>query len=697
MNVDDYRADLEAEVRSDALSFGQGTAATFAEKITTLMREAEYLNGDYQEAYFEGVHPRDGRVKLRVDGCLQDAADNSIVLFIVYYTDGRENMTKTTAEKNFKLLASFADAVLTTELDIEESTATFELAEALKTNRDGKIKFILLTNARRSDVLRDIKKFFVDGREVDCQIWDIERIFEVYKSLQVREPVKINFNEYGGRLPCLKAANVGDECESYLCVMPGKMLADIYDQYGSRLLEGNVRSFLSTKRAVNKEIRKTILNQPEKFFAFNNGIAVTATKIELQPSANGLLLASAVDFQIINGGQTTALLSNARFKDKANLEKIFVQMKLTRIGEMAADKQAELIGNIAISSNSQNKVSDADFFSTHPFHVEMEKISRRIFAPPQRGVQYQTQWFYERARGQYVQAQMKMTLAQKKDFQRKNPKAQVMTKTDFAKYRMSWQEHPDIVSKGAQTNFVKFAEEISATWKKDPTQFNDYYFKETAALAIMFHAVEKIVSAQVWYNSYRANIVTYSLAIFHYALKKKFPDSELNLLTIWQNQQMPPDFSEIFKAITFDVNNAITDKSRSVTNVTQWCKQSLCWERMKTSLRVELPENFSRHMIDKKSLKAEKNDAAVTQTISIGVDAQKKILSFSGATWRKIFDDANARKLIASPAEKSALSAAMKIPQSIPQPFQCEILLRVLDRLEENGLTYQHDANYFEP
>ncbi len=691
MTIDEFRADLEAEIRNDALSFGHGTAATFAEKITTMMREAEYLNGDYQEAYFSGVHPNDKRLKLRVDGYLQDEADNSIVLFIVHYTDGNENMTALLAEKHFKLLEMFADAVLTTKLDIEESTSTADLAKILRESPDAKIKFILLTNARRGSVLRDMKKFYVRKGEVECQVWDIERIFAAYSSMQVREPVRIDFKIYGG-IPCLRA-NIAadDDCESFLCVMPGKVLADIYDAHGSRILEGNVRSFLSTKCAVNKKIRDTILNKPEKFFAFNNGIAATATQIELKASTGGLLLTSAVDFQIINGGQTTALLSSARFKDKNNLEKIFVQMKLTRIGEMPADKQEELIEEISRSSNSQNKVSDADFFSTHPFHVEMEKISRRIFAPVQSGVQYQTRWFYERARGQYVQEQMKLTTAQKKSFQRKNPKAQVMTKTDFAKYRMSWHEHPDLVSKGAQTNFAKFADEIGVAWKQDKTQFNEHYFKETVALAIMFHAVEKIISAQSWYkNSYRANIVTYSLAIFHHALKEKFPDAELNLLAIWNAQQMPDAFTKIFEAITPAVNDFITGE-RPITNVTQWCKQAQCWTNMKASLRVELPEGFSRWLIDKNSLAAIKKDAAETQGVSLEADVQSAVLSYSGETWRQIFADASARKLIANVQESSALKTAMKIPLRIPQPFQCEKLLRLLKRLEENGLTYKKD------
>ena len=681
MNIDEFRAELESEIQNAAINFGQSSAAAFAEKITDMMREAEYLNGDFQESFFKGTHPK-RQSNLRVDGWLQDDADNSVTLFVVHYGDGNENMTKTLAEKNFKMLEAFVDAVLTTDLELEESTSTAELADILRTSTDEKFKFILLTNVRRGLRLNDVKNFFVRGKEVDCQIWDIERIFDVYRSLQVREPVTINFAD---GLPCLKATNA-DNCESFLCVIPGKILADIYDLHGSRLLEGNVRYFLSTKRAVNKKIRATILNKPEMFFAFNNGIAATAKQIELQ-DCGGLFVTSATDFQIINGGQTTASLLSARLKDKVDLEKIFVQMKLMLIGDMQTDAQEKLIGEISRSSNSQNKVSEADFFSTHPFHVEMEKISRRIFAPPQRNLQYQTRWFYERARGQYVQEQIKLTARQKNSFQRENPKAQVLTKTDFAKYRMSWQEHPDIVSKGAQANFIKFAEEIGNAWEKNPLQFNEHYFKETIALAIIFRAVEKIVSCQPWYkNSYRANIVTYSLAIFRHALKEKFPAAELNLQAVWKAQEFPAAFEKIFEAITLAVNNFITG-DRPITNVTQWCKQAACWSNMKAAVRIELPENFSAWIIGSDTVKAEKNSARKIQRTSFEVDAQSKVLSLSGATWRKIFVDASQKKLM-SPDEKSALTTAMKIPAKIPSPPQCEKLLRLLDRLEENGLTY---------
>ena len=147
---------------------------------------------------------------------------------------------------------------------------------------------------------------------------------------------------------------------------------------------------------------------------------------------------------------------------------------------------------------------------------------------------------------------------------------------------MSWLEYPDIVSKGTQTNFAQFAAEISATWAKNNAQFHERYFKETVALAIIFHAVENPVSRQDWYNltkSYRANIVTYSIAMFHHALKKKFPRLELNLQAVWELQELPKDFEEIFENITFAVNEFITGE-RPIKNVTQWCKQELCWTHM---------------------------------------------------------------------------------------------------------------------
>ena len=52
-----------------------------------------------------------------------------------------------------------------------------------------------------------------------------------------------------------------------------------------------------------------------------------------------------------------------------------------KLSVVASGHAMTLIPNIAKYANSQNKVSDADFFSNHPYHIRMEEISRRSGPP----------------------------------------------------------------------------------------------------------------------------------------------------------------------------------------------------------------------------------------------------------------------------------------------------------------------------
>ena len=691
MDINEFRRELENDVQLRCQETGAALSTAFAEKITALLREAEYFNGDFQEAFFKGLHMR-RRSNLQIDGYMIDDADDSINLFAVYYTVEGANLTKTQAETSFKMLYAFIDALLNTNLfeDIEPSLPIYELADhIIKTfAAPPKYRFILLTNGRRSLTLNEIKNFSIDGLEADCQIWDIERIFTIYSSMQVREEITLDFTEYGEGIPCLRADNaVSDTYESFLCVMPAEMLVDIYDRYGSRLLENNVRAFLSTKVKVNKNIRSTILNEPTMFFAFNNGIAVTVKELEFEDTPRGRFITSAVDFQIINGGQTTASLSSANFKDKARLDKIFIPMKLTKIGDMSSEQQEELIRKISRTSNSQNKVSEADFFSTHQFHVEMEKISRRISI--EAGGIKQVKWFYERARGQYLQEQMRMTEGAKRKFQSLNPKDQVITKTDLAKFRLSWEGYPHEVSKGAQRCFKTFAELINKAWDKKPDQFNEHYFRETVSLAIMYKTVDRLVMKQEWYKAHRPQIVTYSIAILHHAFKQKFPRTEFNLTEIWTKQRLPAALLRLFEEITRQVNDFIVNGDRSGLNVSQWCKQSACWEKMTKELSIELPDALSDLIVDAQTLKAQRKAAVEDQKISLELDIQAKIVAIDGKQWKKIFLEAQKRNLIANMREKAALTLAMNIPKKLPSPWQCLTLIQLLDRLKADGYAVQ--------
>ena len=493
MDTLEFKKDFLTSIKTAAAVTGEGSCAAFVENMSQYLMDSEVLS-DFTPSFYTGLGGRNGRAKYRVDGYVYDEFDQTMNLVIADYNGGdlERTLTNTNAKAIFGQLRLFLQTALRTNLyrEIEMSTPCADLVDFLRANEKNirKYRMLIYTDADMSSAIKTVDIEDFEGIPIEGQIWDIERLFRVCCSDLGRQIIEIDFKEYckEGR-PCLEASSAAtDQYCSYLGVIPGRVLADIYDKYGSKLLEGNVRSFLSTKVAVNKKIRATILNMPQMFFAFNNGISATAMDVVIENTDHGRFITFARDFQIINGGQTTASLSNARYKDKATLDTIYVQMKLTAIDETTPEESDELIRNISRSSNSQNKVSDADFFASHPFHRQMEQISRHLFAPATGGAQYETRWFYERARGQYLQEQMRLTPAKKKQFELQHPKNQVIKKTDLAKVQNTWRELPHTVSKGAQTNFSSFAEYIDSEWINNETQFNERYFQSTAALLLMF-------------------------------------------------------------------------------------------------------------------------------------------------------------------------------------------------------------------
>ena len=608
MNIQEFRKDFLEDIKTIVATTGEGTSATFVAAFAEYLEKAEYLL-DFVPSYFNAT----GKCKLRVDGYAFDEFDKTMNLIIADY-DGRNNervFGMALARQLQEKLINFVKAAQTMQLDIEISRAASDLIDTLQQRRNEirKYKLLIFTTATVSTRITILEEGNIMGIPYECQIWDIERLFKVCGSDMGRNIIEVDFKENNiNGIPCMEASGTAiDEFKSYLCVIPGTLLANIYDKYGSSLLEGNVRSFLSTKVAVNKKIRTTIINNPERFFAYNNGISATAMNIKIESTTHGKFLVNATDFQIINGGQTTASLSYSRFKDKADLSKIYVQMKLTVIEKTREDEATGLVQDISRSSNSQNKVSDADFFSAHPFHVRMENCSKRLYAKATGSSQFDTLWFYERTRGQYLQNQMRLTPAQKKKFLLQHPKNQVITKPDLAKVRNTWEGLPHIVSRGAQTNFTEFAEKISTEWlqnsksnskSENNEKFGDRYFQETVALCLIFRYTESMIPTQSWYQqSYRANIVTYTIALLRKLIIEQFPNKDLDLMGIWVRQSIPQVVENTLIELSEKVYNKLTDSNRDVVNVTQWCKREKCWETIK-NLSYNLPDKMAMHLVN---------------------------------------------------------------------------------------------------
>ena len=693
MDAQEFRKDFLEEIKADALATGEGSCASFVTSFANYLQEADYLL-DFTASFFEGVGKQNRRI--RVDGYAYDEFDKTMSLIIANYDDIDDErvVAKTQAEQLQNRLIYFVENALNTQLhkEMEMSRPCSDLVDLLRGKRGEirKYQLLVFTTAHISATIKVLESPEIDGVPSECQIWDIERLFQLCGSDSGRNVIEIDFKEYSTNgIPCLEASGATTEdYKSYLCIIPGTLLADIYDRYGSSLLEGNVRSFLSTKVAVNKKIRTTILQLPERFFAYNNGISATATDVQFERNEQGLFLVSARDFQIINGGQTTASLSSARYnyKDKANIAAIFVQMKLTVIERTLEDEDTTtLIQDISRSSNSQNKVSDADFFSTHPFHVQMERCSQRLGARGTGGLQFETKWFYERARGQFLQKQMRMTPAQKKKFLLQNPKNQLITKTDLAKVQNTWDGLPHMVSKGAQTNFTEFAQKISDAWEKDDgLMFGDKYYQETVALCLIFRHTESMIPHQPWYQQgYRANIVTYTIAFLHKLIQTQFPKRDLDLLGIWTRQVIPVAVQKALIELSEIVYEKLTDPSRGVENVTQWCKREGCWDSVQT-VQYALAEDIQDCLITQNEMRTAVRDDKADRRIEKDADAMTKIVEIQAEQWRSVMNFATSKRMV-TPDEMLALRIACQLPNKIPNSIQSKKLLALLDRVYEEG------------
>lgn len=689
MNSSEFKHDLLQDVKVSASVSGEGSCASFVSIIADYLCDSQNLP-DFVPAFYKG---KNGRQTIRIDGYNYDEFDGTIYLVIADYDDLEQErtLTNSVAIRCFDKLKGFLDACISSSLykTIEMSTPVYDIAKDLKDRLSSvqRIRFFLFTDAVKSTQIKEIEQDSYNGIQIEKQIWDIDRVYKLCCMEDANQTITINFLDYSKNgIPCLDTGSFDtNKYKSYLGVISGNTLADIYDKYGSRLLESNVRSFLSTKVAVNKKIRSTLISSPEMFFAYNNGISVTAKEVQIQKTSDGIFISSAKDFQIINGGQTTASISSARYKDKADLSKVFVQMKLTDIHESTIEDSEDLIKNISRSSNSQNKVSDADFFASHAFHRTMEQISRHIFAPPALGSQYETKWFYERARGQYVQEQMKLTPAKKAAFKKEIPKDHVIKKTDLAKVQNSWLGNPHIVSKGAQTNFTSFADYIEKEWESDKNKFNERYFQSTVALIIIFQYLEKAISVQSWYQGgYRANVIYYTVALFHLLVKKQYHNSDLNLMLIWKKQDVPNLIKDKLLEIAKKVLENITSPSRHIANVTQWCKKVECWTSVK-EISCDI-SGLDDYLISMEDEKIENQNARKEQKEVNEINDQSFVVEYGSSNWKRVYDFAINNGII-SPSDVSNLRIAMQIPNKLPSPLQCKKLILLLNRVIDEGFS----------
>ncbi|PAE23877.1 AIPR family protein [Bacillus sp. 7894-2] len=506
------------------------------------------------------------------------------------------NMTAVTEIANrVKRFVTNAKSLLQT---IDHSLEAYDLAKVIDEEMENinEINIFVVTNLYYSSN-KPVEMTIPGIETVNVQVWDIDRVQQLITSEQAVETDYIDFErDYGETFEMMFVPDPSSgvkEFDCYVGYISAELLAKAYDEWGQKLVERNVRSFLQARGGTNKGIRDTLKDpfQRRMFVAYNNGISTVARTGDfelVEDGVNQYKIKGLSGWQIVNGGQTTASIHKA-YKDGISLKDVYVQAKLTilQVNEFVSKDQHlledEMISRISQYANTQNKINKSDLLANTRFMSDLEKFSRNIWIPAKDGRRPESKWYFERARGQYmVDINRRKRGKEQTDFKKQYPKEKVLTKVDLAKYFMSWEGYPHVSSKGGEEAFKKFMDLNKTFWSgstQDKITLSVY--QKLIARAIINQRVKEIVD-EMKLRGYKANVIYYTVAMLHHLYSE-----QIDLVGVWEEQALSDKWDDIVRTIA-DKTLFYLKESAGERNVTQWAKQEACWIQFKETCSQEL-------------------------------------------------------------------------------------------------------------
>lgn len=558
----------------------------------------------------------------------------SLDLFYLVKADtllGKVNNGK--LDQGFNYLSSFyreaMDGSLFKNTDVEETDEIAEVARLVQSTKGNisQMRLYVITDGQTDPAYTIASVEHDDGFIIEFNVWDMQRVYQQHRILTGKEKVEIDFpTSYNTELLCLKMNEGNPFVDAYLAIIPGITLAKIYKQYQQVLLEKNVRTFLQFKGKVNQQIRKTLREQPDMFFSYNNGISTTASDIELREVDGALYITRLFDWQIVNGGQTTASIAASLNDKEVDLSKVFVSMKISVIRDIEHDE--EIVKAISNSANSQNAIKKSDFSANEPYLIDMERYSRSEWVPNGTNKPF-CKWYFERTRGQYLDQLAQLSGYNERAFKVEYPKNQKITKTDVAKVEMAWKQRPGDVCKGAEKNYKLFVDDIM---RENPT-ITPAYFKKIVGKCILFNTIDSIVKSKKL-GGYKSNMNAYIMASL-----SMLSGGNLDLVYIWEHQLVQQDvvdkIEELIPLVWGHLTASVSGVSQS-SNINEWSKKAECWNRLK--LKLGEMEKFDDTLIqievnDDGSYLNETQQARIREAEAISADYWYKL-----SQWAKTND-----------------------------------------------------------
>lgn len=584
MELEEFLQQTQAEVRGE---IGErlnstGTAYPYPESVfaEVVMQHMSEIGMTFEPNICHYA-AKVGNANVRLSGFAISEDSDQLDLFVSLYSgsDAVESIgdteTKTAADQCLRFLSACVEGKLSKSMD--ESNDAYLLAlniEGAYSTLD-QIRIYVLTD--RKAKAKYFKPREINGKTIKLEVMDIERLHRHWSEGKPRDELVVNFEEVSGTaLPCVYVPSEMSDYDYALTVIPGEALRFIYEKYGARLLEANVRSFLSAAGKVNRGIRDTLKNDPERFMAYNNGIVVVADEAHFgttKEGGPGLLWLKGM--QIVNGGQTTASIYFSKKKSpEIDLRGVRVPAKVIVLRSTDAAAEEALISDISRYANSQNSVRQSDLSANKPFHIEIEKLSQSTYCPDGVG-----RWFYERAAGSYNTMLVRegTTPARLKHIKTNvTPPARKITKTDLAKYLNAWDRRPDLVSLGSQKNFERFMDSIRDQDDQPARPLPDVReYKSMIAMAIIFKRTSALVRPM--FPAFQGNIAAYLVSVFADKLGER-----IDLDRVWNQQDISKQLRQQLATWAVEVNEAL-HKSSGGRMISEWAKKPECWDRVRTA------------------------------------------------------------------------------------------------------------------
>ena len=712
MTIEEYREEFLAQLRNNAQVEGNLNQHQFIkESVELLEKNEEMMNPNIFHCNMKSRNRN-----LGFHAYAYGEADSTIQLLITDFVDSNDAGTLTNEDirtlynKMQYFVQDAAEGVIAKAAS-DESDYIIDIAEEfrqkignMETTGVTAFRFFIVTNKTLSYRVKSLEQEPLLGRPSILQVWTLERFYDNFRSSQ-SERIMIDCKEWGvDGIQCLKA-NIAqsNQFDSYMGIVPGLMLAKLFKRYQGPLLEGNIRCFLSAKGKVNKAIKTTIIgDSPERFFTYNNGIAVVANSVTLSP--DGHFITSFDGFQIVNGGQTTVSLCNAYIKGEApegNLEKIFVPMKLTVLNfdlddiddpellQKSKDDYNDLVQQIARSSNWQNPTKEADFFSNDPFHREMERLSLLIEnqTPPKPGQINGTFWFYERSAHRHEQATFNMTTAKRKQWLELHPKNQVITKEKLGVYFNTLELRPDSVSKGPVNNWDLFSSKIVEMKKKNPASINSYFFRKLVAAKILYDKTDKIINAADWYpvGGYKAIYIPYTISKIISTLPE---GKEIDWKRIWRTQEVYPSLAHQVEIVAQQTMEFLRKVSKGGNERTLAIKEETWKEyrKMPLTLTSEFLSDAVESSFEKEEEKSQERQTKFEQITELW----NKYMTLGADYFKRIYEDIDRMRILSGSDREVLRKAYISIGKYNLSDRQVKQVSQVLDKLE-------HETEYILP